>query len=189
MDDSYIAKGNESTLTADYASIITLQKLLFIVWVLGAISFFLYHIISYFIFKRKIKPYCSNLDSDILYELLDNMGIRSESRLLKCSIISSPMMIGFLKPIILLPDTKYSKNELAIILRHELTHYKRRDIWYKFLLIIANSIHWFNPFVYLMTRQANKDIEYSCDDTVVKNTDINFRKKCSMTILNAIRQD
>ena len=90
-------------------------------------------------------------------------------------------------PKILLPSTDYSNNELVIVLKHELTHFKRGDIWYKLLLIIANSIHWFNPFVYLMAKAANRDLEYSCDDVVVKNSDINFRKEYSLTILKTMQ--
>ena len=126
--------------------------------------------------------------SDILCDVLSDMKIKSIPQLLECSKIASPMMIGFLKPMILIPNTDYSDNELSVILRHELTHYKRGDIWYKLLLVIANSIHWFNPLVYLMARQANRDLEYSCDDSVVKNSDINFRKGYSTAILKAMKQ-
>ena len=87
---------------------------------------------------------------------------------------------------VILPDIKYSDSELKVILKHEFMHYKRRDLWYKLLLIIANGMHWFNPIVYFMVRKANRDLEYSCDDDVVKNENMEYRKDYSMTILKSM---
>ena len=188
IDESYIPQGNTFSSSADYAPIITLQELLAIFWAIGAASFFLYHIISYIVFKHKINPYCNIVHSDILRDVLNDMKIKSKLRLIECSKIASPMMIGFLKTAILLPSTDYSNDELTVVIKHELTHYKRGDIWYKLLLVIVNSVHWFNPLVYLMVRQANRDLEYSCDDAVVMGSDINFRKGYSMTILKAMQK-
>ena len=63
-----------------------------------------------------------------------------------------------------LPHEDFAAQDLSIIIRHELTHYKRKDLWYKILLVTARVIHWFNPFAYMMCRHANADIEQSCDD-------------------------
>ena len=187
MDESFVELGNASPTSADYAPIMTLQELLTIIWAIGAVGFLLYHIASYIIFKRKIIPYCSKIDTEILVSVLDDMKVKVKPRLLECSKIASPMMIGFFRSTILLPNTDYSNDELLVILKHELTHYKRGDLWYKLLLIIANAMHWFNPFVYFMTKAANRDLEYSCDDVVVKNSDINFRKEYSLAILKAMQ--
>ncbi len=173
MNDSYIERGVASHESADYAPIISLNDLFTILWIIGAVSFFAYHIINYIDFKKKIKPYLKSIDKNI-YE---------------CSKIKSPMMIGFFKPTILLPCMEYTNEELAVIIKHEMTHFKRGDIWCKLLLIAANSMHWFNPLVYFMRRQANRDLEYSCDDAVVKDCDINYRKTYSMAILKAMQKD
>lgn len=187
-DDSYTHKANASPVSADYAPVITLQELLAVVWGTGAVGFFLYHIINYIIFKKKIKPYCKKVNIEVLDDVLKDMKLKVKPQLIECSKIASPMMIGFLKPMILLPDNDYSNNELYVVLKHELTHIRRGDIWYKLLLIAANSIHWFNPLVYLMVKAANRDLEYSCDDVVVKNSDMNFRKEYSLTILKAMQK-
>ena len=187
MDNSYVQEGSNSPVSADYAPIITLQELLAIIWATGATSFFLYHIINYLVFKRKIKPYCNRINIEVFENVLNDMKVRFKPQLLECNKVASPMMIGFFRPTILLPSTDYSNNELAVVLKHELIHFKRGDIWYKLLLIIANSIHWFNPFVYLMVKAANRDLEYSCDDVVVKNSDMNFRKEYSLAILKAMQ--
>ena len=189
MDEGFAKRGDISQTPADYAPIITLQELLAAIWAVGAMSFLLYHIANYIIFKRKTKAYCSNIDTKVFDNILSDMKISFKPHLLECSKIASPMMIGFIKPAILLPNTDYSNDELTVILKHELTHYKRGDLWYKLLLVVANAVHWFNPFVYLMANAANRDLEYSCDDAVVKERDINYRKVYSMTILRAMQND
>jgi len=181
-------RDNISPSSADYAPVITIKELIGAIWGIGAIIFLLYHILSYILFKRKIMPYCNTVNTDILQEITADMKIKSSPKLFKCGKIASPMMIGFIRPVILLSDADYSDNELRIILKHELTHYKRCDLWYKLLLVIANSVHWFNPLIYLMARRANRDLEYSCDDAVIKNCDMNYRKTYSMAILKAMKK-
>lgn len=156
---------------------VSLQDMLVIIWAVGAISFFLYHIIVYMVFRKRIQKWCSVFDTSI------------KQRVMVCKKIKSPMLVGFIKPVILIPDIEYSDNEFSVILSHEMVHYKRGDLWYKLLLVIANSIHWFNPFVYVLVRSANFDLELTCDDIVVRNKDLGFRKAYSTTILNSIRNE
>ena len=67
------------------------------------------------------------------------------------------MVTGFFQTVLLLPREDYSEQELEMIIRHELVHYKRHDIAYKMLLMFAVAVHWFNPLVWIMTQEANKD--------------------------------
>jgi len=73
-----------------------------------------------------------------------------------------------------------------MIYSHELFHYKRHDLWYKLLLTVVNSIHWFNPAMYAMVSSANRDIEYCCDYQVVKDHDLKYRKNYSDLILSHV---
>ncbi|WP_243626520.1 M56 family metallopeptidase, partial [Candidatus Cryosericum septentrionale] len=75
-----------------------------------------------------------------------------------------------------------------MILKHELVHYKRGDIWYKLLMICANAVHWFNPLVYLVVTASNQDLEMSSDSAVIQNADAVFRKRYSEAILAAVRK-
>ena len=146
------------------------RAIAFIIWAVGAAGFFLWHVIAYAVFIRKIRPYCK----------------RVKNRIYRCSRLESPIMTGFFRPRILIPDADYTDKELEIIIRHEMTHYKRHDVWYKLLLLIANAMHWFNPLVYIMVKCADRDLEYSCDDIVVKGEDAEFRKLYSKVILKTI---
>lgn len=170
-DKGYIEKGNASENSADYAPVITLSDAVFYIWLAGALIFGAYHIFGYLLFRQRIKPYLEPYSENICI----------------CSKVSTPLMIGFFKPTIILPCQDYTEEETEIILKHEMTHWKRHDIWYKLLLIAANAVHWFNPVIYLMVRQANRDLEYSCDDIVIKDMDSEYRKNYALTILKSMK--
>jgi beta-lactamase regulating signal transducer with metallopeptidase domain len=106
----------------------------------------------------------------------------------KPGVVESPLMLGFIRPVLLVPCEDYGGGELAFILKHELTHFRRRDLWYKLLLVFANAVHWFNPFVWLMRREACADLELSCDDEVVKGGGSEQRRAYSEAVLSAIKR-
>lgn len=93
------------------------------------------------------------------------------------SLVSSPLTYGVIRPVILLPKTTVWNNEetLHYVLAHELVHIKRFDIITKVVLAVALSIHWFNPLVWVMYVLANRDIELSCDETVIRQFGENTR--------------
>ena len=81
-------------------------------------------------------------------------------------------MTGLLRPRLLLPHEGYDLQDLRYILRHELCHLKRRDMLLKLVLLAANAMHWFNPVVYLMLRQADEDIELACDSAATDGLEL-----------------
>lgn len=84
--------------------------------------------------------------------------------------ISSPLSFGVLRPVILLPKkTDWTDEEaLRYVLEHEFVHIRRFDSVGKLLLIAAACVHWFNPLVWAMYVLANRDLELSCDETVLR---------------------
>ena len=95
------------------------------------------------------------------------------------------MLAGFAEPVLWLPQEDLSEEDAMFIFRHELTHYKRGDLWLKLLLVAARSVHWFNPLVRLLTRFAQEDIELACDDAVVRGMDGGQRRAYGETILRS----
>lgn len=164
----------EAAPAKDTWTAIDLYGLLTAVWLCGAGAFMMYHIIGYILFCRKIRPWCKPIG------LTD---YNAKPRLTECALLKSPMLVGFIKPRIMLPRADYSEYELRMILKHELEHYRRGDLYKKLLLIIANAVHWFNPLVYVMRSYANRDIEYSCDERVVRGMSGQEKKDYSLTIL------
>lgn len=148
--------------------IMTKRTLFTLLWFCGAAAFALFQLICHLRFRLAIRGHLSDTD-------IKDVKI--------CPLIGSPLVTGLFKPLILLPSDDYSDKELEFILAHERTHIRRHDLWYKLLLLIANAVHWFNPIVYLMVRRAARDLEYSCDYLVVKDTCMDYRRDYSMTIL------
>ncbi len=150
---------------------------------LGAIS-----VISYFLAKRDIMStafYENNLTA-YMENLKKQMGINKKVKIAVCHYTGSPMLVGLFNPVIVLPDTDYTPTQLEMIIRHELTHLKRNDIFYKFILHLVSCVYWFNPLTACMARLAGKDIEISCDEDIVKAGDKQFKAEYAQTIVRVI---
>ena len=162
------------------------------VWLAGAAAFLLYHGLRHARFLRMVKRWGEQAGSPRIPAVLENiksdMGIARPIGFRICPFVSSPMMIGFRDPVILLPRSDFSAGELPYLLRHELVHFKRKDLWFKSLVLLATAIHWFNPVVYLMAKAVSLQCEISCDAEVVDGTGLEGRRRYSETILGAVRR-
>jgi beta-lactamase regulating signal transducer with metallopeptidase domain len=159
---------------------------LFYIWLAGAIVSLCWYAISYTVFSREISRSFEVPDDDDL--AVFRKMIKGETVRLACSSrVNTPMLIGVLRPVVVLPQLAYTANgmgrELYGILRHELTHYHRQDIVYKWLAVFVTSLHWFNPLVYLIRREIGDACELSCDEAVIKNMSISERKGYGNTLL------
>lgn len=119
-------------------------------------------------------------------KLVEQTGIKGTVELYTNSLISSPLLIGFFRVCIMLPTTKLSESDFENTILHELTHYKRRDMFYKWLVQVTICLHWFNPFVYLMGQEVNRTCELSCDEAIIKSLDAERRRSYGDTLLNAM---
>lgn len=169
----------------------SLIYLLEILWAGGAVLSLLWQSVSYLRFRQRLAPWNEKVTDgrtrELLGKLCTEQGCGAKVMLCRNRLIKSPMMTGFFRPVILLPAVPVSDGDLAIVLRHELTHYRRHDLWYKLLLVLARSIHWFNPLVWLMLREADRDLEITCDEAVVKGTPPEFRQSYCEAILRLMR--
>ncbi len=165
-------------------------NVLFIIWIIGAIGIFSYRFIGYYMFKKSVQRwilYPRNEKAEIiLQELKDELNIKTNVTLIISERAPGPLVFGFCHSMILLPNNQYPAKDLKMILKHELIHVKRHDIWYKLILAIAVSIHWFNPFIYVMINNAYRDLELSCDEEVLEGKNLEYRKLYSNAILRAM---
>lgn len=170
---------------------ISIAALAAAVWCGGVVLFLIWNIAVYLSFRGQIRrrgKMVTALPSLlILRKIRSELKIKRKIRLMIFSGLDSPVMTGMISPVILLPDMAYTEEELSMILRHELVHWKRRDIWYKFVLLLANAVHWFNPLVWVMARQADQDIEISCDDAVLAGKNELFRQQYGQALLHVLR--
>ena len=133
-----------------------------IIWLLGMVVLFALKLFGYTFFLIKLRR-CS--DKISCPELLKYTNKRIITR--TSDKISSPLMIGLFKPTLLLPKTTMTEEQFDNILAHEMVHFKRKDIWYKWFISIVKCIHWYNPTVYYISKQADIECEISCDLAVV----------------------
>lgn len=173
-------------------SSLTLLQALAYLWAAVASCLFIWHLIGYFCYRRRIKRWGSaaknSLLSGQLHELCRELGVRRKIPILISKRADSPMIMGFWRPILVLPEEEHTREESYYILKHELIHYKRRDILVKFMLLLARDIHWFNPLVYLMHREAVVDMEIACDEAVVRGSSFAQREAYSETLMSNLHR-
>lgn len=161
------------------------------VWLVGVIAFLAYQVIKHYRFMKMVKRWSEDITDKqaltVFDDLKTEMGISKRIRLYLCASVGSPMMIGFVTPRIVLPKVNLENGELRLILKHELVHYRRKDLWYKCILLIATAIHWFNPIAYLMARAIDALCETSCDAEVVRDKDVDTRQRYSETIIRVAK--
>ncbi len=109
-------------------------------------------------------------------------------RLICSPLAGSPMMCGYFCPTVVLPDMDLDPDALRGILTHELTHYRRRDVWRKLLCLAVRSLHWFNPLVYAASLRWMNDMEMACDDQALEDLDEAKRREYGEMMLDMLRR-
>ena len=163
---------------------------LWLIWLVVALILIIRKVTIYQGFVKYIKAGRMEVSDTAILDRLaligEQAGIKRPVELYTNSLISSPLLLGFFRPCIVLPSTDLALIDLDYTLLHELTHYKRRDMFYKWLVQFAICLHWFNPLVYVMGREVGRTCELACDETVIKALDPQGRRAYGDTLLNAI---
>lgn len=140
-----------------------------ILWGFGFLLSVSYFGMAYYRGIRKFKD-STPLETVFIKEWKEKHPLRRPLSIECSEQVFTPISYGIRRPVILLPKTLDFENTetLNYILTHEYVHIKHFDILTKMLMILALSIHWFNPMVWLMYSLLNRDIELICDETVIK---------------------
>lgn len=169
---------------------IDMGRVLLVLWGTGALLFAGWQMYRYLAFHHVLEKSSHPAQRDALLTVFEEqkcvLGITRDIPLRVTQAADCPMLAGFIKPALYLPDEALSEQDAAFIFRHELTHYKRGDLWLKLALVAARAVHWFNPLVHLMARFAQEDIELACDDAVVRGMDVDARRAYGETILRSV---
>ncbi|SHI19880.1 Signal transducer regulating beta-lactamase production, contains metallopeptidase domain [Sporobacter termitidis DSM 10068] len=165
-----------------------------VVWLSGAVLAFAVKSIQYAVFTRKIRkgarPAADAGVLDIFEKTAASLGLGKIAAPLVSARISTPMLVGLLRPAVLLPEAALSAGRAALpyVFRHELTHLKRRDIVYKWFAEVILCVHWFNPLAYLMTGYIAEACELSCDEAVAARLGDNERRAYGNALLDTAAQ-
>ncbi len=155
----------QQTVVAPAEQSLSFMNIVAIVWVTVGVAFLGYGIISYLKLKSKIFD-------GVLYK--ENIYFSDK--------IESPFVCGFIKPKIYLPYGLKEETE-KYVLQHEKMHIKHGDHILKYLGFGILCIHWFNPFVWISYFLLCKDIELSCDESVVRKYDTHGCKQYAKALL------
>ncbi len=150
---------------------ISIEKLAKAVWLVGAVMLAAIFGASYLKTLGKFKGAETVRDGCAL-ETVSGFGLK-RSVTIKCSgSASGPLTYGVIRPVIMLPEgwKSLSQNDLGLILSHELIHIRRFDSLRKALCALALCVHWFNPLIWAMWVLYSRDIEYWCDEGVLKRS-------------------
>lgn len=178
-DAAHLSSGNENV--GDY---------IWLVWLAVVSGLLIRKITMYQSFVRYVKDGCSPVNDIAMLERFSDAatqtGIKKPVELCVNPLVSSPMLIGFFHPCIVLPGTEISEKDFHYIALHELTHHKRRDILYKWLVQVTVCLHWFNPMVYRMRREITRACEFSCDAAVLAKVGKDHAPEYGKTLLDAM---
>ncbi len=166
---------------------------LFFIWSALALVLFVRKVTVYQGFIQYIKAGNKEISDIKILNLLsdceEKLHIKTRVELSCNPLIASPMQIGFFRPRIILPVGELEDKKLSYIFVHELTHYKQKDMFYKWLIQIAVCAHWFNPFVYLLEKEVNKSCELSCDEKVISVLDDTARREYGDTLISFLKSN
>ena len=121
-----------------------------IIWLIGVGALLLYTAVSYWRLCRKV-----------------DTAVRYKGNIFQSEIVSSPFVLGIIKPRIYLPFNMNGQ-DLEHVVAHEQAHIRRKDHWWKPLGFLLLTIHWFNPLMWLAYVLLCRDIELACDEKVIK---------------------
>jgi len=155
-----------------------------IAWFAGMCACALIFIAAYIKCRREFKTSLP-VDNDFAVCWLREHSLRRPLQIRQSDRIKAPLTYGVFRPVILLPKTIDCSDEvgLKVILAHEFTHIRRFDTLIKLVMTAAVCVHWFNPFVWVMYVLANRDIELSCDEAVVRTFGETMKSAYAMTLI------
>ena len=159
------------------------------IWMLGVIIALTINLTGYVRFLKYLNE--TNIsaisrEKEMLVTLLKG---RHNVRLARNRFINTPMLIGIIRPYIIIPDIIFNEKQLKNILLHEIVHLKRFDIAVKWLTMLASSIHWFNPLMYFIKKEINNSCELACDEAVIKNLSPAEKQDYGDTLISVVAQN
>ena len=179
-----------TAVTAEIQKSIAFDEILAIVWAVGAAAFFAGSMLSYRRFVRRVRCTARDVRDPELLRIYESererLGLRQRIPLRQTPEADGPMLVGLVHPVLLLPKSGIPLADAPLILRHELTHAKHKDVLCKMVFLLARCVHWFNPVVHLLAWQGAQDLEIACDQSVVHGLDTDAKRQYGQCILNDV---
>ena len=156
------AQSNEQSLIAPVRQISAGA----VIWIIGAAVMLAYMLFSYVKLKRRVVG-----------------SVREEGNIYLCDGLASPFILGIVKPKIYIPSSLQDR-DIESVLAHERTHLARKDHWWKPAGYLLLSVYWFNPLIWVAYILLCRDIEYACDEKVIRDMNADERASYSQALLD-----
>ena len=177
--------GQMATMPGNISNAASSISVWVIVWAVGVLVCALVFAIAYWKCRQEFQTSLP-IDNGFIQNWLKTHRLKRSISVRQSSRFSAPLTYGVFRPVILLPMSTEWENAKALqyVLAHEYVHIRRFDSITKLVLIAALCVHWFNPLVWAMYILANRDIELSCDETVVRLFGENTRAAYARTLIS-----
>lgn len=168
-------------------------RLLFALWVMGSMMFAMRFVWGYarvqLLRSRNTQPVPAEIEA-ILVRLRDKIGLTRAVQILQSSSIDTPMVIGALRPVVLLPMgllTGLSPEQVECILAHELAHVRRRDYLVNIFQSMVEILFFFHPAIWWVSNMVREERENCCDETVLSLKNDNMVYARALLNLESLR--
>jgi HEAT repeat protein/beta-lactamase regulating signal transducer with metallopeptidase domain len=154
-------------------SITPLLPWMILLWLLG-VAFFSLRLVGGWFYTQRLKSYGTRPLEEgweqTLLRLCDQLRAPRPARLLESALVKVPMVVGWLRPVILMPAsalTGLSPQQLEAIIAHELAHIRRHDYLINLLQAVVETLLFYHPAVWWISRRIRQEREHCCDDLAV----------------------
>ena len=160
-------------------------SILSVIWLAGLLLCFGFFAVSYIKCYREFR-FSLPVEKDILEAWKEKHPLKRSLSIRQTETIAAPLSYGVIRPVILMPKNTEWKNiyQLRYVLEHEYVHIRRLDMLTKLIMIAAVCIHWFNPLVWVMYILFNRDLELSCDETVVRRFGMDIKSVYATALIS-----
>ena len=160
-------------------------SILSVIWLAGLLLCFGFFAVSYIKCYREFR-FSLPVENDILEAWKEKHPLKRSLSIRQTETIAAPLSYGVIRPVILMPKNTEWKNiyQLRYVLEHEYVHIRRLDMLTKLIMIATVCIHWFNPLVWVMYILFNRDLELSCDETVVRRFGMDIKSVYATALIS-----
>ncbi len=166
-----------------------LKNGLFVVWAVGFLGCLSVFAAMYVICIRR---FCVSavVKNEFVESWLKEHSGRRHIQIRQCGFVKAPLTYGLWHPVILMPERTdwEDKRRLSYVLEHEFVHIRRLDAAAKIVLAAALAVHWFNPMVWMMYAVCSRDLELSCDETVIRTFGESARAEYARVLIGTEEQ-
>lgn len=189
--DHKIAKANNTSQKNISIKELLINTIIPCIWLLGIMICLLTFITTAIKIRTKTskKAYKNERLEQILEDCKVQLHIKKNIKILLQNNKKTPSIFGLISPAILISDEILQQEDLTIkyIFLHELSHYKRKDALFNYVLLVTVSLHWFNPVIWFLFKIIRQDIELGADELASQKLTKHQRKEYGMVLINSLK--